>query len=75
MGTAMALALAASLMTISIGCVSTRVIPSDRMVVSMPAGKVFTPAMAGWFVPDALMLDIRRELSEKRIEIEKREKK
>jgi len=46
------------------GCQSSRVvvIPSDRDVRPLPAGVPFTPAVRGWFVPDARMLDILNRL-------------
>lgn len=42
------------------GCVShpIRVIPADRAAVRMPADKPYTPAINGYFVPDARMLEL-----------------
>jgi hypothetical protein len=41
------------------GCATQiRVIPSDRAVTRLPALKPFTPPIPGYFVPDALMLEI-----------------
>jgi hypothetical protein len=41
------------------------VLPADRVVVPMPAGKPYTPASDGYFVPKARMQDILDRLSEK----------
>lgn len=43
-----------------LGCRATevRVIPADRAVVPMKAGKPYTPPVKGWFVPDARMAEI-----------------
>jgi len=37
---------------------AVRIIPADRAVVPLPAGKPYTPAVKGWFVPDARMSEI-----------------
>jgi hypothetical protein len=42
-----------------------RVLSADKVVVAMPAGKPYTPADDGYFVPKARMLDILDRLSEK----------
>lgn len=49
------------------GCVHPKVIvlPADRSVTRMPAGKPYTPEIPGYFVPDARMLDILNRLSAK----------
>ena len=56
---AMALLSIASLMTL---CACTRpalrVIPADRYVTRLDAGKPYTPSAPGWFVPDARMLEL-----------------
>jgi hypothetical protein len=41
------------------------VLPRDRAVVAMPAGKAYTPASDGCFVPKARMQDILDRLSER----------
>ena len=41
------------------------VIPADRMVERLPAAETFTPAVPGWFVPDARMKEILPELHAK----------
>jgi len=41
------------------------VISADRAVVPMPAGRAYTPALDGFFVPQARMLEILDLLSEK----------
>ena len=47
-----------TLLCVANGCQSVRVIPSDRAVVRMEAGKPYAPAIPGYFVPDARMLEI-----------------
>ena len=42
----------------SLGCRTVRVIPADKAVIRVKAGKSFTPAINGWFVPDARLLQI-----------------
>lgn len=41
------------------------VIPADREVTRLPAAVEFTPAIPGYFVPDARMLEILTELNRK----------
>lgn len=50
----------ASWMTMSVGCATSKVvvIPGDKAVVYMPAGKPYTPASDGFFVPQARMQQI-----------------
>lgn len=58
----MPMLLIASWMTTSSGCATrVTVIPSDKAVVSMPAGKSFVPPTDGFFVPQARMLQILRD--------------
>lgn len=38
------------------------VVASDRVVVPLKAREPFTPAVPGWFVPDARMLELLRKL-------------
>jgi len=48
----------------STGCATKIVvIPADKMVLRLPAGQPFTPAIPGWFVPDARMQEMLRELA------------
>lgn len=49
------------------GCSTARVvvIPSDRLVVPVSAGKAFKPPVAGWFVPDARMQELLHALERK----------
>ena len=42
-----------------------RVLSADKVVVAMPAGKAYTPAADGYFVPKARMQDLLDRLSEK----------
>lgn len=50
-------------MALLTGCASrVTVISSDREVVPLPANQPYTPAVKGWFVPDARMLDILNRL-------------
>lgn len=46
------------------GCRSPRVVvvASDRVVVPLKASEPFTPAVPGWFVPDARMQELLRKL-------------
>jgi hypothetical protein len=44
------------------------VIPSDKVVVRVQAGHPYTPAINGWFVPDARMLDILNRLDAAKIQ-------
>jgi hypothetical protein len=48
------------------------VIPSDKLVVHVQAGKPYTPTVNGWFVPDARMLDILNRLDAAKINGEAR---
>jgi hypothetical protein len=58
-----------ALLTIFSGCARTvKVIPADKASVRMPAGKAFTPSIDGWFFPDALALEIREQLSKRRLD-------
>lgn len=53
------------------GCATTKqvvVIPSDEAVVAMTHGKPYTPAVDGWFVPNARMLKILNALDKTRIQ-------
>jgi hypothetical protein len=63
----MLMLLTASLMLGSTACKTVTVIPSDRNVVVMPAGKSYTPKVDGWFVPNARMSEILDALDEKAI--------
>jgi len=47
---------------LTISCSSTRVIPSDKVVVRLEAGKLYLPPINGWFVSDARMLEILNKL-------------
>ena len=50
------------------GCATTPrvlVIPADRLVERLPAAEAYTPAVPGWFVPDARMQEILHELHAK----------
>jgi hypothetical protein len=59
-------------MTICAGCKTTvRLIAADRAVQRINPGLSYSFTNAGWYVPDALMQDITRELSEKRLAVEK----
>lgn len=46
------------------GCRNPRVVvvASDRVVVPLKANEPFTPAVPGWFVPDARMQELLRKL-------------
>lgn len=46
------------------GCQGTRVVmvAADRVVVPLPAHEAFTPAVPGWFVPEARMQELLRKL-------------
>jgi hypothetical protein len=48
-----------------------RVLSADKVVVAMPAGKAYTPANDGYFVPKARMQDILDRLSEKDVGVPK----
>ena len=52
------------------GCVTSRVvvIPADRAVSRLEAGKAFTPASPGYFVPDARMKEILDALEQKQFD-------
>jgi hypothetical protein len=41
------------------------VLPADKTVVRLPAGKPYTPSSDGYFVPQGRMQDILDRLSEK----------
>lgn len=46
----------------SSGCATKlTVIPADKQVISMPAGKAFVPVTDGFFVPQARMQQILRD--------------
>jgi len=47
------------------GCVAPRVIPSDRAIQRVKAGKPFTAPVDGQFIPDALWIDLNEELGRK----------
>ena len=50
------------------GCATTPrilVIPADKEVVRLPAAETYTPAVPGWFVPDARMQEILHQLTAK----------
>lgn len=64
LGIAMSL-IAFSMMSCSVFKRKVVVIPQDRAVQRMPANKVFTPEIPGWFVPDARMQEIVNELKAK----------
>ena len=52
-----------SMLGLSNGCAArVVVIPADREVIPLPAGKVFKPSYPGWFVPDARMQEILQAL-------------
>lgn len=53
-------------LTVSAGC-KTRVlvIPADKKVERMESGRNYTPAINGWFVPDARFQEILTELNNK----------
>jgi len=56
-----------SLTTSLTGCATrTLVIPSDKECIRMREGVAFTPLNNGWFVPDAMMLDILNKMDEKK---------
>jgi len=56
--------LAGSMLGLSAGCAMRLVvIPADKEVLRLPAGQLFTPAIPGWFVPDARMQEMLRELA------------
>jgi hypothetical protein len=48
------------------------VIPADKTVTRLEAGRPFTPAMPGYFVPDARMKEILDRLSEKAVGVTNR---
>lgn len=48
-------------------CQTYKVIPADKTVVRMPAGKAYVPSIDGWFTPDARMAEILDQLSAKKI--------
>jgi hypothetical protein len=50
----------------TMGCKTrTVVIPADKAAVRLPANQAYTPAVPGWFVPDARMREILLKLQEK----------
>ena len=52
--------------TLSTGCkTKVVVIPADRAAVRLNAGKPYAPAVPGYFVPDARMLEILKALEER----------
>jgi hypothetical protein len=64
------------MLILSISCLSVTLIacrtkvvaiPSDKSVVAMPAGVAYTPAVKGWFVPDARMVEILNALEKERL--------
>lgn len=59
-----AMLLTSTSLIVSAGC-KTRIIalPSDKTVVPMPAGKAYTPALPGFFVPQSRMQEILTELN------------
>ena len=59
-----------ALTAILTGCQGTKVvaISADRQAVPLPAGKPYTPAVNGWFVPDARMIEILDALDKARIQ-------
>ena len=55
-----------SLTILLTGCqTQVKVIPADKEVTRIMANKPFTPAINGWFIPDARMLDIVNQLEKK----------
>ena len=65
------LALTASLMITCAGCKTVKVISADRALRRMETNEVYRFPVPGWFVPDALMIEITRELEAKRFQLEK----
>lgn len=61
--------LAAMLICCSIqGCVTrARIIPANKVVERLEAGKPFSPISPGYFVPDARMKEILDRLAEKEV--------
>lgn len=53
--------------SIGCGCSTPRVvvIPSDRQVVPVSAGRAFRPPVNGWFVPEARMQELLHALERK----------
>ena len=54
----------AALMIGSSGCASYKVISADRNLIRLRSNQAFTPAVDGWFVPDARWLEINQALSD-----------
>jgi len=44
-------------------CSTTKVIPSDKVVIKIQPGVAFTPDVPGYFVPEARMLDILNKIN------------
>ena len=59
------LILALSLLCVSCGSPRVVVIPADKNVTRLPASEAFTPAIPGWFVPDARMKEIMEALNDR----------
>ena len=49
----------------SSACVGPRVVSADRSIQRLEAGKNFIPDHDGWFVPDAVWIDINDALGDK----------
>jgi len=58
-----------SMLALSLGCACSTprvvVIPSDRQVLPVSAGKSFLPPVNGWFVPQARMQEMLHALERK----------
>lgn len=58
-----------SMLGSSLGCACSTprvvVIPSDRQVLPVSAGKAFLPPVNGWFVPQARMQEMLHALERK----------
>ena len=52
------------LMSVLAGCAHVLILPADRVVVPMKAGKAYAPPFDGYYVPAARMQDILDRLSE-----------
>lgn len=61
-------------MMISTGCARYKVISADREVVPLQAGESFTPSVAGWYVPDARWLEIRKAIADRILELERNDR-
>ncbi len=59
-----------TILTISTGCSTPKVISADQTLERMPAGQSLTAPVDGWFMTDALYQRYRRAVADRILEVE-----